>query len=125
MTEGFGMSAGDDRQSESVYRAGFLHAWISGHFQTLEDGERLFYPQGAFGRRGFAVSSTEQELILRTNVRGFQRIYTGVLMVLILSFSGYLQGETSWQMLLIVIGSWPVFWLLAKVYENREECPAL
>lgn len=116
MTERFGMSAGDDRQSESEYRAGFLHAWISGHFQTLENGERVFYPQGAFGRRGFALASPEQELILRTNVRGFQRIYSVVLMILILSFSGSLLARTSWQMILIVIGSGPVFWLLAKVY---------
>ncbi|MBE0636331.1 hypothetical protein IH601_10085 [Candidatus Bipolaricaulota bacterium] len=116
MTEGFGMNAGDDRQSESVYRAGFIHAWISGHFQTLEDGERLFYPQGAFGCRGFAVSSTEQELILRTNVRGFQRIYSVALMILILSFSGSLLTRTSWQMIPIVIGSWPIFWLFAEAY---------
>jgi hypothetical protein len=116
MTEGFGMSAGDDRQSESVYRAGFLHAWISGHFQTLENGERVFYPQGAFGRHGFALASPEQELILRTNIRGFQRLYGGILIALILIFSGYLSTQTSWPVLLIVIGSWPALWLLAKVY---------
>ena len=115
MTEGFG-SAGHDRQGESVYRGGFLQAWISGHFRKLEDGKLLFYPQGAFGRRGYAIASTEQELILRTNVRGFQRVYTGLLMVLILFFSGYLSGQPSWMTFLLVIGCGPVSWLSTKAY---------
>jgi len=115
MTEGFG-SAGHDRQGESVYRGGFLYAGISGYFRTIESGEKIFYPQGAFGRRGFAVASAEQELILRTNIRGFQRLYSGILIALILIFSGYLSTQTSWPVLLIVIGSWPVLWLLARAY---------
>lgn len=116
MSEGWRMDTGIDQQGESVYRSGFLHAWIDGFFQTLANGERIFYPQGAFGRRGYAIASTEQEMILRTNVRGVQRIYAGMLIVLILFFSGYMPTHTSWPILLIVIGSGPILWLLAKAY---------
>ncbi len=116
MSEGWRTDTGIDQQSESVYRSGLLHAWIDGFFRTLANGERIFYPQGAFGRRGYAIASTEQELILRTNMRGVQRIYAGMLMVLILFFSGYLPTHTSWPILLIVIGSGPMLWLLAKAY---------
>lgn len=119
MIQGFGMNTRGDQQNESVCRSGFLHAGISGYFRTLEDGERIFYPQGVFGRRGFAVASTDQELILRTNIRGFHRISNGIVIVLILAFSGFLSTWTSWPLLLIVIGSLPGLWLLARAYFRR------
>jgi len=116
MTEGFRMGETSSRDSESVYRSGFLQAWISGFFLTREDGRRIFYLQGAHGRRGYVIVSTEQEMILRANVRGFQRLQGGILFVLMLFFSGLLASQPSWQLLLTVLASWPLLWVLGKAY---------
>ena len=102
--------------SESEYRGGFLHAWINGHFRTLEDGEKIFYPLGAFGRRGYAVASTEQELILRKSVRSSQRITMVALTGLILFSSINLATLESWKLLLFLVGSWPLSWMFARAY---------
>lgn len=46
---------------------------VNAHFRVLEDGRKIFYPLGIFGRRGFVVSSTEQESLLRVRAHGVRR----------------------------------------------------
>jgi hypothetical protein len=115
MSEGLKLKAQVD-PSDSEYRGGFLHAWMNGHFQTLDDGRRVFYPQGPLGRRGFEVSSTEKELILRINVRGSQRLLSAVLMVGMFSLIFSMESLESWVFLPIVAGGWLFAWLFAKAY---------
>lgn len=116
MNEGFRMGETSSRDGGSVYRSGFLQAWISGFFLTREDGRRIFYPQGSQGRRGYLIVSTEQEMIVRADVGRFQRLQHGILFVLMLFFSGLLASQPSWQLLLAVLASWPLLWALGKAY---------
>jgi len=55
-------------------------------------------------------------MILRANVRGFRRLQGGILFVLMLFFSGLLASQSSWQLLLTVLASWPLLWVLGKAY---------
>jgi hypothetical protein len=103
-------------RGESENHGGFLHAWINGHFRVLEDGETIFYPLGAFGRRGYAVASTEQELILRKTVLTSQRIARVALIGFALFFTMTLATLESWKLLLVVVGSWPISWVFARAY---------
>jgi hypothetical protein len=44
-------------------------AKVNTHFRQLDDGRLIFYPVGALGRRGFIVTTAEQEASLRRRVR--------------------------------------------------------
>ncbi len=44
---------------------GYFEAMTDMHFRTLDDGRRVFYPQGVFGRRGYIVESGRLEKRLR------------------------------------------------------------
>lgn len=41
------------------------------HFKTLNDGTKIFYPQGRFGCQGYYISSPELEPKLRQSIRRF------------------------------------------------------
>ncbi len=43
------------------------------YIKTLDDQTKIFYPQGAIGRRGFYISSPELEQTLQQATRRFQR----------------------------------------------------
>jgi hypothetical protein len=101
---------------DSEYHGGFLHAWMNGHFHTLDDGRRVFYPQGPLGRRGYEVASTEQELILRINVRGCQRLISVLLLIGTFAIIFSMRSLESWLLLPIVVGGWLATWALAKAY---------
>jgi hypothetical protein len=101
---------------DSEYHGGFLHAWMNGHFHTLDDGRRVFYPQGPLGRRGYEVASTEQELILRINVRGCQRLISVLLLIGTFAIIFSMMSLESWLLLRIVVGGWLATWALAKAY---------
>jgi len=47
---------------------GFLDTAVSSHFRSLDDGTKVFYAQGAFGRRGYVVPP-EAEPALRSRAR--------------------------------------------------------
>lgn len=47
---------------------GFLDTAVSSHFRLLDDGTKVFYAQGAFGRRGYVVPP-EAEPALRSRAR--------------------------------------------------------
>ena len=105
-----------DRAHALESRRGFAHAWINGHFRPLDDGEKIFYPLGAFGRRGFAVSSIDQELALRANLRRLQRIVPRVSTGLILFLGIDPVALESWQLSLIAIASCLIFWIVVRAY---------
>ncbi|MBU1049959.1 hypothetical protein KKG90_08065 [Candidatus Bipolaricaulota bacterium] len=105
-----------EEASESVPRGGFLHAWINGHFQTLADGKRVFYPVGPLGRRGFEVVSTEQELILSLNVRTARRFLMGIVIALMFVLVFSETAHVSWTPILAVSCSLPLQWAYSRMY---------
>ena len=60
---------------------GYFDTAVNAHFRSLEDGTRIFYPQGAFGRRGYVVPP-ETEPALRARARSFfQKTYVVVVVL--------------------------------------------
>ncbi len=103
-------------QEDAEMRGGFLHAWINGHFQTLADGKRVFYPFGPLGRSGFEVTSTEQEMILRLNVRSARRFLIGILFALMFVLIFSETSHESWMPVVAVCCSLPLQWAYSRIY---------
>jgi len=66
-----GMNA--QQRGEPVSEDSLRNADVDAHFRQLDDGRTVFYPQGLFGRRGFAVANTKQEALLRVRAKGIHR----------------------------------------------------
>jgi hypothetical protein len=56
------------------------------HFRTLDDGTRVFYPHGTFGRRGYVVESFVTEERLARRVKAWQKISAAACAVFILCY---------------------------------------
>lgn len=85
------------------------------HFKTLEDGTKIFYPQGALGRRGYYVPSPELESKLRQDLRRLlrrQMLWTGAL-------GGYLGALAMfhiWMFISIILFWVSLEWLQAHLH---------
>jgi len=58
-------------------KLGYFNTLENNHIRTLENGVKIFYPQGAIGR-GYFISSPELELILRARIRKY---YVGLIVL--------------------------------------------
>jgi len=65
---------------------GYFAAASNTHFRTLDDGTRVFYPHGAFGRRGYVVASVVMEERLARRMKAGQRISVAACVVFALAY---------------------------------------
>jgi len=80
-------------------------------FRTLADGTRIFYPQGAFGRRGFVVESPYTEASLRLRAKGVGILLTAVLPLLWFACGPILPDSDPLRVVLLLAGANAVAWL--------------
>ncbi|MCK5828471.1 hypothetical protein KAH43_08115 [Candidatus Bipolaricaulota bacterium] len=104
---------------ESLPERGFFKTATNGHFRILDDGKSIFYPQGAYGRSGFAVSSTEQELLLRRNAREYRKGVSIAYFIVSVAFAGFFQRMEFWQHMTWIAGFVALNWIVARIYFRR------
>lgn len=120
MSGWLGLRARSERQyRESMPERGFLNTATNAHFRTLDDGKSIFYPQGVYGRRGFVVSSTEQEVLLRRNAREYQSGHSILQGIMAIAFGGFFQRMEFWQHMTWVAGFVIAEWIFARIYFQR------
>ncbi len=120
MSGWLGLRARSERQyRESMPERGFLNTATNAHFRTLDDGKTIFYPRGAFGRRGFIISATEQEMLLRRNIREYRIGISIVCSVASIAFGSFFQRMEFWQHMTWVAGFFAVDWVFARIYFRR------
>ena len=98
----------------------YFAAITNSYFKTRGDGTKLFYPQGALGRRGYIVPSAEVEERLRASAK---RFFIGSMLggTLLGSCLGELASHLQGRPLVLFVAMLPVIfgpfvWLGAKVY---------
>lgn len=85
------------------------------HFKVLKDGTKIFYPQGALGRRGYYVSSPELEPKIRQDIRRFYK--RGILWSAVLgTFAGSLVTLNPWVFIVIICFGSCLGWLRGHLY---------
>ena len=98
---------------------GYFDTISNCHIKILSDGSKLFFPQGALGRKGYVISSSELETLLRKEIR---RYYIGIIVA-----SGVLGGSVgplasslglpSFIGLLLALGV--LGWIVTRIYFGR------
>ncbi|MFC2078811.1 hypothetical protein ACFLSZ_02405 [Candidatus Bipolaricaulota bacterium] len=111
-------------RSEQQYRdampeRGYLNTATNAHFQTIENGKIIFYPQSTYGRRGFVVSSPEQEMLLRRNVREYQSGHSILCFIMVLAFGSFFRQLDFWQHAIWIVGFVVADWAIARAYYWR------
>ena len=106
------------RQGEDT-RAGatfcLLESAADACFLTLEGGTKIFYPQGAFGRRGYIVESSRSEEALRRRVKN---LHVGTILAVPLLASAYgafLRDTGLLRFALLIACSFVAWWLIARL----------
>ena len=114
------LRARSERQyRESMRERGFLSTAANAHFRTLDDGKSIFYPQGMYGRGGFVISSTEQEMLLRRNAREYRSALSILYLIATIAFGAFFQRMGFWQHITWVAGFAAVDWVVARIYFGR------
>ncbi|MCK5247338.1 hypothetical protein KAR02_10585 [Candidatus Bipolaricaulota bacterium] len=98
---------------------GFLSTATNAHFRTLDDGKSIFYPQGMYGRGGFVISSTEQEMLLRRNAREYRSALSILYLIATIAFGTFFQRMSFWQHIAWVAGFVAVDWVVGRIYFGR------
>lgn len=98
---------------------GFFKTATDAHFQKLDDGKTIFYPQGVYGRSGFTVSSTEREMLLRRNAREYRKGVSVAYFIVSVVFAGFFQRMEFWQHMTWVAGFIALDWIVARIYFRR------
>jgi hypothetical protein len=118
--------AGRGQRTEANHstRQGIFGRRAAGHFRTLEDGRRVFYPMGSLGRLGYVLHSVDQELVLANRIQeGWKTsmVVTWIVsMVFALSRIGRLSYDWGYgQWLLVFGGLWLLSWAQAHLAHRR------
>jgi len=109
----------EKKYRESLPERGFFNTATNGHFRTLANGKSIFYPQGTYGRSGFAVSSTEQEMLLRRNAREYRKGISVAYFIVSVAFAGFFQRMEFWQHMTWIAGFVALDWIVARIYFRR------
>jgi len=101
-------------------KTGFFGTLGNNSIKTLEDGRKVFYPQGPLGRRGYLVSSGDQEREIRRSVRNFY-IWVIIACGLLGGILVPLFSELNTFLFFILVGIGAFFgWLAAHLYFQKH-----
>lgn len=95
---------------------GYFEAVANNHFKSLEDGTRIFYPQGAMGRVGYIVPDSKLESVLRASLKRFY-IWLIVGTGIFGGLGGPLISKIGFVELILVAGF--LGWLIIRLYFMR------
>lgn len=109
----------EKKYRESMPERGFFNTAANAHFRTLEDGKSIFYPQGKLGRSGFAISSTEQEMLVRRNAREYRKGVSIAYFIISMAFGSFFRRMEFWQHMTWIAGFFAVDWIFARIYFRR------
>lgn len=109
----------------SVSRLGYFDGLASTHFRTLEDGTRVFYPSGVYGRCGVVVPSWAVEHALRRRLKA-RFGWTGALAVAVVSAAGrYVAQMNLLLFATVLVAGWAcerlLSWLFFRSLIRRME----
>jgi hypothetical protein len=93
---------------------GYIEWLISGSFKTTEDGRRLFFPWGVFGR-GYAIASEENYWRLRQQVKA----YSVVILLVMIVTPGYTITVALEALLVALYLAW--MWVLLPRLQAADE----
>jgi len=104
-------------RSDTVSAGGFGYFAVASntHFRTLDDGTRVFYPHGAFGRRGYVVASFVMEERLARRMRAWQKISVAACVVFGLSYVLLNLEASSLCLAGVIAGLLAMGWLAAEL----------
>lgn len=104
-------------------RRGAVATRVNGHFLQLKGGSQIFYPQGELGRRGYVVSSKEQEEQLRKRAKllHIAMLYVKLLLAIGvgLAFSAYTLRAEWWKMGITFLGLAAIEWTVQQAVFRR------
>jgi len=84
-------------------------------FQTLNDGTKVFYPHGVFGRRGYVVESQRDEDRLRQRAKAEIILLIVTTPVLASAYGAFLRGIGVLRFVLLMLGLSAAGWLVTEL----------
>jgi hypothetical protein len=96
-------------------RYGYFESLADTCFRTLDDGTKVFYPHGPFGRRGYVVETSRDEDALRRRVKNGSALMI-VASPFLASFYGVFLRDTGvTRLLLLMAGLYVANWIVTEV----------
>lgn len=96
-------------------RSGYHESVADSCFQTLDDGKRVFYPHGAFGRRGYVIEKRRDEDALRRRVKN-ELVLMSVVSPFLAGFYGsFLRDAGVVRLLLLLTGLYVASWIVTEL----------
>ncbi|MFC2099235.1 hypothetical protein ACFLSF_00160 [Candidatus Bipolaricaulota bacterium] len=97
------------------WNLGYFDTIVNSHFRTLADRTSIFYPYGAFGRRGYVVASDAQEAALRRRARRLGRWSYAVCLIAALVARRFV-AQIDWPVFLAILAvGWVPDWGIAHI----------
>lgn len=99
-------------------KKGYFSTVTENHFNTLEDGTRVFYAQGPVGRRGFVVPNPEVEAELKQATRTYYICL--IVMCGVFGGMGAQLSSVTVSTALMAIGTWVVVaYAITNIYFHQ------
>lgn len=89
---------------------GYFEDLASRSFKTTEDGRRLFFPWGVFGR-GYVIASEDDYQLLRTQMKAYTVIANVCVCGLVLCQTYTVAGAVVAAAVMIVLIGWYCVWM--------------
>lgn len=96
-------------------RSGYFEATADSCFRTLEDGRRVFYPHGPFGRRGYVVQRRRDEDALRERVKAEFVLMAIASPFLAGLYGSFLRDTDVGPLLLMLAGLYVANWIATEL----------
>ena len=104
-----------NEDSRAGARFRLLESAADAYFRTLEDGTKIFYPQGAFGHRGYIVDSNRSEETLLRRVKSLHAVMILVMPLLASAYGAFLRDTGLLRFALVIVCSSVAWWLIARL----------